>query len=33
MVPGFALLAAAGFYMCIFHLRTAAREAMRSAAT
>ncbi len=26
MVPGFALLAAAGFYMCVFHLRAAARE-------
>jgi TRAP-type mannitol/chloroaromatic compound transport system permease small subunit len=33
MVPGFALLAAAGFYMCVFHLRMAAREAMQSAAT
>ena len=26
MVPGFLLLAAAGFYMCVMHLRHAARE-------
>ena len=26
MVPGFLLLAAAGFYMAVFHLRTSARE-------
>jgi len=32
MVPGFALLAAAGFYMCVFHLRHAIRESNRSAA-
>ena len=28
MVPGFVLLAAAGFYMCVFHLRMAARESI-----
>ena len=32
MVPGFVLLAAAGFYMCVFHLRMAARESIRSRA-
>ena len=32
MVPGFALLAAAGFYMCVFHLRMAARKSIRSRA-
>lgn len=32
MVPGFVLLAAAGFYLCVFHLRMAAREAMKSPA-
>jgi TRAP-type C4-dicarboxylate transport system permease small subunit len=26
MVPGFTLLAAAGFYMCVFHLRAAVRN-------
>ena len=26
MVPGFAMLAAAGFYMCVYHLRVAVRE-------
>jgi len=30
MVPGFVLLAASGFYMCIFHLRIASRDAMES---
>ena len=28
MVPGFAMLAAAGFYMCVVHLRVAARESI-----
>ncbi len=28
MVPGFAMLAAAGFYMCVFHLRISARESI-----
>ena len=32
MVPGFVMLAAAGFYMCVFHLRMAARESIRSRA-
>jgi len=26
MVPGFVLLAAAGFYMCVVHLRAAMRS-------
>ncbi|MEO8345237.1 MAG: TRAP transporter small permease [Betaproteobacteria bacterium] len=26
MVPGFVMLAAAGFYMCIFHLRSASQQ-------
>jgi TRAP-type mannitol/chloroaromatic compound transport system permease small subunit len=30
MVPGFVLLAAAGFYMCVFHLRMAASHAVRA---
>ena len=28
MVPGFVMLAAAGFYMCVVHLRVAARESI-----
>ncbi len=32
MVPGFAMLAAAGFYMCVFHLSHATRESNTSAA-
>jgi len=28
MVPGFVMLAAAGFYMCVVHLRMAARESI-----
>ena len=32
MVPGFVMLAAAGFYMCIFHLRTSARPATKDTA-
>ena len=32
MVPGFLLLAAAGFYMCIFHLRVAARDSIKNEA-
>jgi len=29
MVPGFAMLAAVGFYLCVFNLRMAAREDIR----
>ena len=32
MVPGFAMLAAAGFYMCVFHLRASARESINDSA-
>jgi len=32
MVPGFLLLAAAGFYMCVHHLRMAARDSRSDAA-
>jgi TRAP-type mannitol/chloroaromatic compound transport system permease small subunit len=33
MVPGFAMLAAAGFYMCVFHLRVAALDSVDREAT
>jgi TRAP-type mannitol/chloroaromatic compound transport system permease small subunit len=33
MVPGFVMLAAAGFYMCAIHLRMAARKSMNGKAT
>jgi len=32
MVPGFVMLAAAGFYMCVVHLRVAARESIEDGA-